>query len=1229
MDLVGDRRGQSIQVGAVLLFGALIIAFASYQAFVVPDQNRGVEFNHNQQVQSELQDLRNAIVSVGGSDERRSVTVALGTRYPSRLVARNPSPPSGSLETVGTDSDSVGLRISNAQAAGESARETGDFWNDSQRYTTGVLRYRPSYNVYASAPTTTYEHTVLYNRFDSGTITLANQSLVDGTEISLVVLNGTLSRASTEATSVDVRAVSSSTERVRIEDDGTGPVNITFASTRSAAYWDFLENTQPSVTSVTNASSGNGFYNVSVELQQGQTYTLKLTKVGVGTGVTGEDAAYLTDVEGDGASVSQGETTELTLEVRDRFNNPPDDISAVRVNASVAGSGSLRSTSKVPDEDGQVTFTYEAPSSGTGSQEVQFSYVGIDGSFDATTRQNVSMTVDVTAPSGGGGGAYAVTWTRPPFSQRIVSEQLVFRDGSSPLTESVGLRSIPFLARATGSGTTVAYATLDYSVSDGVVVRPVPTVGETDGSGYNGTVVQWQSDGRSSVFVASGGTGDEATATFDRLLNESFEHPNNALVSNGWQYNNSAGEGDSGVVSSVTAPAGSRVAYISGPASTTADRAVELNYTLDTGNYDTISVSYVAREPTADDDADTPDSGSNWEPGENLRVQYLASDGSWVTIDNISAQEGDRSVPYDQYRRTVIEDTANASHSGFRLRFVQRETTADDEWRIDAVDVVGATTSSVTAQNQAPVPAFRYSPDSPTSGESVTFDANRSDDPDDSDIASYQWDFGDGTTANGEQVSHSYGSDGSYTVTLTVTDGRGATATTTQTVSVGSGGGGGTRDPGFAYEDVNQDGLYQSGTDTQLSKSTLQGTYSAGAGNGLVVPDSVGAFNTNTDIDWSADGMFVGVDVSDDSSVTLDAGSGQLTLDGTQVQSLGAITATGDTVDVGGVSVDNYRNGNGNGQPVQITATGGSLSAANLQVAAPNDITLDGDGVTATGATLDNYQNANGAGSIDVTAGSGTADLGSATVRSLDDINVTGTDVTVSGATLDNYQNGNGNGRAIRLEASGGDVTATNSATVDSYNDIVVSGTNVDVSTATLDNDQNANGAGSIDVTATDSLTGTSTSFQSLNDINVTGGTVDVSSATVNNYQNGNGNGRAVRVDATAGSLTGTGLNVDSNEAIRLTGDTMDISDSDLNNYQNGNGQGDIRLETRSGDMVVERAVLTTNDANRAFVADTSGDDLFVQNGEFYQGNTNGNNGSLVNENNVDVNGTPARGSVS
>lgn len=50
-------------------------------------------------------------------------------------------------------------------------------------------------------------------------------------------------------------------------------------------------------------------------------------------------------------------------------------------------------------------------------------------------------------------------------------------------------------------------------------------------------------------------------------------------------------------------------------------------------------------------------------------------------------------------------------------------------------------------------------------------DASASFDPD-GQIVEYRWDFGDGSTGEGETVSHVYDASGEYTVTLSVTDDR-------------------------------------------------------------------------------------------------------------------------------------------------------------------------------------------------------------------------------------------------------------------------------------------------------------------------------------------------------------------------------------------------------------------------------------------------------------------------
>jgi large repetitive protein len=85
-----------------------------------------------------------------------------------------------------------------------------------------------------------------------------------------------------------------------------------------------------------------------------------------------------------------------------------------------------------------------------------------------------------------------------------------------------------------------------------------------------------------------------------------------------------------------------------------------------------------------------------------------------------------------------------------------------------------------------PSASFTISDATPARGQAISFDATVRD-PDGDTITSYQWDFGDGTTGNGQNVSHAYAASttlGTKTVTLTVTDAANETAAVTQQVTV-------------------------------------------------------------------------------------------------------------------------------------------------------------------------------------------------------------------------------------------------------------------------------------------------------------------------------------------------------------------------------------------------------------------------------------------------------------
>jgi PKD repeat protein len=138
-------------------------------------------------------------------------------------------------------------------------------------------------------------------------------------------------------------------------------------------------------------------------------------------------------------------------------------------------------------------------------------------------------------------------------------------------------------------------------------------------------------------------------------------------------------------------------------------------------------------------------------------------------------------------------------------------------------------TVTVDNVNDPPVASFTFS----CSGLTCSFDGTGSSDPDGT-IASYAWDFGDGTTRPGAMVDHTYAAAGTYTVTLTVTDDDGATGQASQSVTVSQATGmhvgdlhGSQTNQGSTWTAIVTITVHD-GNESPVSNATVSGTWSNG-----------------------------------------------------------------------------------------------------------------------------------------------------------------------------------------------------------------------------------------------------------------------------------------------------------------------------------------------------------------------------------------------------------------
>ena len=401
MRFLSDQRGQSVVIGAVILFGFLIIALSLYQAQVVPAENSEVEFEHSQEVDSDFLTLRNTIRDVATTGGTRSTAISLGTRYPQRTFTINPPPVTGRIETTPPRQVMI-----NATVASSAHPNVQAFWADvTPTFDTQSIRYTPQYNELRTAGRQTYEHSYVTTEADDAVVLRSEQTLVRDGQLSIPLVTGNLSETGVQPSAIDI--VSRSQQRRTIPITGNGSAielrlptavdNATALATRLSI---------PAAETIT--ADGNA---IVITFPETETYRLGFGAISVAD--TAQPApAYLVPVGGEDVLVNQS----VGVEVRDKYNNPVSGTT-VTIDGDTFRTNNAGQVFTTPTEAGE--FVAQLTTTPASYEEVVFDVraAGSNGSTgtDSVVGPNITVTPsdrNVTVQAGatlelgdrGGGG---------------------------------------------------------------------------------------------------------------------------------------------------------------------------------------------------------------------------------------------------------------------------------------------------------------------------------------------------------------------------------------------------------------------------------------------------------------------------------------------------------------------------------------------------------------------------------------------------------------------------------------------------------------------------------------------------------------------------------------------------------------------------------------------------------------------------------------------------------
>lgn len=421
------------------------------------------------------------------------------------------------------------------------------------------------------------------------------------------------------------------------------------------------------------------------------------------------------------------------------------------------------------DKNGTVSFDAGSQSSDSGGTSLTYAWDfgdGTTGSGQTTTHQYtaagrhlVTVTLTDTRVAGTHPGSH---WTSSSTHSVFVGPAADF--SLSPATAASGQQVAFTAATPVDPGGTVSSSGYAWNFGDGATgsgstpSHPygsagtyVVTLTVTDNRGYQGSSTH-------DVFI------DDRPPAFNSLTGPSSPSPTGQTIA----FSASAIDPDGSVTGYAWSFGDGSAA--SGPAPTHAySRA---------GSY-TVTVTAADNNGGRSSQSETV-SVSDRPPAAAFVAPLSTMTGQTVSFDAGASTDPDGTVTNYAWN---FGDGATATGPTPSHAFARAGTYAVTLAITDNSGSTNTTSHTVSVSDRPPIAAFSSSTLTPVTGQTVTFDATASNDPDGT-LARYAWNFGDGATATGATPSHSFSTGGSDTVTLTVTDDSGNSATTTRTLQV-------------------------------------------------------------------------------------------------------------------------------------------------------------------------------------------------------------------------------------------------------------------------------------------------------------------------------------------------------------------------------------------------------------------------------------------------------------